>query len=91
MMGVGRRQVAAMTMDSNMVLSPISAMETRPVEIRKASKKEPVCAGASADGPVAFAAGPRVDIPAKAAGLAVIPTQKAWTVPAPSSPGEEVC
>jgi len=38
MMGVGRRQVAAITMDSNMVLSPISAMETRLVEMRKASK-----------------------------------------------------
>src|SRR5690606_4084308 len=34
-MGRGRRQAAARTMASSMVLSPISAMETRPAEIRK--------------------------------------------------------
>ena len=36
--GIGRRQVAAKAIASNMVLSPISARETRLIEIRTASK-----------------------------------------------------
>ena len=48
MIGAGRRQAAASAMARSIVLSPISARETRPTEIRKASKDLPEKGGAVA-------------------------------------------